>query len=585
MNKLFCRGAMWSASLLLVGVAQGCVDKDYDLDKDIDLTVGVGGNMLTIPSSSTSNYSLAQILDLDDDSSIKPGANGDYALSVAGDPTSSTFEIDEVNLTQLTGNRYTDEVNFPVIPSGIQVPGGKLKVVIGEGASDTEWDRGLPPFDNSINLAENNIDPAIVSISEVATDINLEFGLTCVATNYNGNLTIESGFTIDFDPAFTVELAGTENFCEVRNNHSLVFTADKAVTSAGLTVPLKITKIVLGTQGLDANHNFHFTAPIKTTGTLSIAASGIIPGTAPKLELVTTSSISSAKIVSATGIVNPDINIDNIEFSITDIPDFLREGDNVLDITNPCIYLTVTNTSNVTVDVEAKLTGYVDNAPVSGSAVTIAGNNKIVVNPGVNKICVSRLGGITGWTNVVVPDLSNVIRTIPDDIRIECNAAVAQQPAVFELGHVYTFEIENEVVAPLSFGPELRFTYSDSDEGWDEDLKDYNFKSVIVTVEAENTIPLVLKPEVTPIFKQGYASTVEVNIQGEIGGGTLANPTTSRLTNELKGIGKNLDGLDGIEYLFHATSPAAGATLNEKQGVRFTKVSLTLQGGFIVDLN
>ena len=69
-------------------------------------------------------------------------------------------------------------------------------------------------------------------------------------------------------------------------------------------------------------------------------------GTAPKLEIVTTSNVSSAKIVSAKGVVNPDINIDDIEFSITDIPDFLREDGNVLDIANPCVYLTVNNTSD-----------------------------------------------------------------------------------------------------------------------------------------------------------------------------------------------------------------------------------------------
>lgn len=585
MKKLFCRGAMWGSLLLLGGVVQGCVDDDYDLDKDIDMTVGVGGSMITIPSSSTSNYPLAKILDLDDDSSIKPDANGDYALRVAGDPTSSTFKIDEVNLSQLSGNRYVDEVNFPVIPSGIQVPGGKLKVIIGDNAADTEWDRGLPPFDNSVDLSENNIDPAIVSISEVSTDISLDFGLSCTATNYNGDLVIERGLTIDFDPAFTVEIATAVDYCEVHNNHTLVFTADKAVSSSGFTLPLKITKIILGSQGLDANHNFHFNAPIKTTGTLSIAASGIVAGTAPKLEIVTESTISSAKIVSATGIVNPDINIDNIEFSINDIPDFLRGDGNVLDITNPCIFLTINNTSNVVVDVDATLTGYVENAPVSGSKVTIGGNNRIVVNPGVNKICVSRLGGISGWTNVVVPELSNVIRVIPDEIRIECSAAVEQKPAVFELGRSYEFEIDNEVVAPLSFGPDLRFTYSDSDDGWDEDLKDYNFNSVVITLEAENTIPLVLKPEVTPIFKQGYSTTVEVNIDGEIGGGTIANPVTSKLTIELKGIGKNLDGLDGIEYLFHATSPTAGATLNEKQSMKFTNISLTIKGGLTIDLN
>lgn len=585
MNKLFRGFAMLGTSLFLVSVVQGCIDKDYDLDKDIDMTIGVGGNMLTIPSSSTSNYSLSQILDLDDDSSIKPDANGDYVLSVDGNRTSSTFKIDEVNLHQLSGNRYAATVNFPTIPSGITIPGGKLKVVIGDGASDTQWDRALAPFDNSVNIAENNIDHAIVSVSEVKTDIALNFGLSCVTTNYNGQLVIENGFTIDFDPAFTVELSGAGDFCEVRNGHTIVFTADKAVTGAGLNLPVKITKITLGMQGLDSNHNFSFNAGIKTTGTLSIAASGIVSGTAPKLEIVTTSNVSSAKIVSAKGIVNPRINIDDIEFSITDIPDFLREDGNVLDIANPCVYLTVNNTSDVSVAVEAVLTGYLDNAPVSGSTVRIDGNNCIVVNPGLNKICISRLGGVAGWTNVVVPDLANVIRTIPDNIRIKCSAAVVQREAEFRLGEAYAFDIDNEVVAPLSFGPDLRFTYSDSDDGWDEDLEDYNFSSVVITIEAENTIPLKMKPEVTPIFKQGYSQTVEVTVNGEIGGGTLANPSTSKLTIELKGIGKNLDGLDGIEYLFHATSPATGATLNENQSMKFTNISLAIKGGLTVDLN
>lgn len=585
MNKFFCNGTMLGTSLLLAGIFVGCVDNEYDLDKDIDMTIGVGGNMLTIPSSSTSNYTLSQILDLDDDSSIKPDANGDYVLRVDGNTTSSEFKIDEVSLHDLSGNSYSARVNFPTIPSGITVPDGKLKVIIGEGAADTQWNRGLAPFDNSVNIAGSNIDHAIVNISEVATDIQIKFGLSCSFTNYNGQLLIERGFTINFDEAFTVDLAGNVDFCEVRNSHTLVFTADKSVNASGFRLPVKISKIALGNQGLDANHNFRFNAAIKTTGNLSIATSGIVAGTAPSLNITTTSRVVSAKIVSATGIVNPDIDVNDIEFSISDIPDFLREEGNCLDINNPCVYLTINNTSNVTVDVEAVLTGYMDNAPIAGSTVRIAGNNKITVKPGINKICVSRIGGANGWTDVKVPDLSNIIKTIPDEIRIQCDAAVAQQPTVFELGRSYTFSIDNEVVAPLSFGPDLSFTYSDSDDGWDEDLGDYNFKTVVITLEAVNTIPLKMRPEVTPIFKQGYSKTVEVTVDGEIGGGSLENPTTSKLTIELKGLGKNLDGLDGIEYLFHASSPAAGGTLNEKQSMKFTNMSFAIKGGVIIDLN
>ncbi len=585
MNKLFCKVAMMSTSLLLASVVQGCVDNDYDLDKDIDMTIGVGGNMLTLPSSSTSNYTLSQILDLDDDSSIKPDENGDYTLSVSGDPTSSTFEIDEVSLNQLSGNRYSAKVNFPTIPAAAVIPAGKLRVVIASDASDTEWDRALAPFDNTIDIAENDIDPAIVSISEVETDIRLDFALSCRTTNYNGQFVVENGFTIDFDKAFTVELVGTVDFCKVVDGHTIVFTADKSVSSDGFTLPVKISKISLGSQGLDANHNFKFNADILTTGTLSLATSGIIAGTAPTLDIVTTSSVSSAKIVSATGVVNPEINIDDIEFSISDIPDFLKDGDNVLDIANPCVFLTINNSADVSVEVEAELTGYVDNLPLTGSNVKIAGDNKIVVKPGLNMICVSRVGGVSGYTNVVVPELSNVIRTIPDEIRIKCNASVVQTPAVFNLGTKYKFEIENEVKAPLAFGPDLQFSYSDIDDGWDEDLEDYNFSSVVITLEAENTIPLKMKPEVTPLFKQGYSKTVEVTVDGEIGGGSLASPSTSKLTIEIKGVGSNLDGLDGIEYMFHATAPEAGGTLNEQQSMKFTNVSIAIKGGVTVDLN
>lgn len=586
MYKAFLRCTMYGTALSLVGFLQGCVDNDYDLDKDIDMTVSVGGNMLTIPSSSTANYSLSQILDLDDDSSIKPDANGDFTLEVDGDPTSSSFHIDEVTINGLSGNRYDAKVVFPTIPAGVTVPGGKLSVIIADDASDTKWDRALKTFENDINLSQNNIDHAIVSIQDATTDVNLSFTLSVAATGYTGNVTIEKDFTIDFGESFTVALPASVDFCSVSaDGHKVIFNQDKALTGGSLVLPVQIVRITLGNKGLDANHNFSFSTGIKTSGRLSISAANIVSGSAPRLDIVTTTDVLSAKIVSVNGIVDPEININDIEFSINDIPDFLREGDNTLDINNPCVYLTVNNTSAATVYVEAVLTGYRDNAPIAGSTVRIDGNNHIAVTPGLNKICISRLGGANGWTNVVVPELSNVIMTIPDDIRIKCTAEVARQTTEFVLGSSYTFDIDNRVVAPLSFGPDLNFTYTDSDDGWDEDLEDYNFSSVIITLEALNTIPLKLVPEVTPIFKSGAAKTVEVIVDGEIGGGTLANPSTSKLTVEIKGIGENLDGLDGIEYSFHATSPVVGETLNEKQSMKFTNISLTLKGGVTIDLN
>lgn len=73
MFKLTCKGslcaltAMLSASALLTG----CVDDDYDLSKDIDKNVTVGGNTLYLPACSTGEITMSRVLDLKDESSIR----------------------------------------------------------------------------------------------------------------------------------------------------------------------------------------------------------------------------------------------------------------------------------------------------------------------------------------------------------------------------------------------------------------------------------------------------------------------------------------------------------------------------------
>lgn len=77
-----------------------CVDNDYDLTEDIDLNMTLGGNMITLPSSSTDKITLDQIFDIDDGSSIKAAESvgqyglkniGDYALVQSGHAESSSI--------------------------------------------------------------------------------------------------------------------------------------------------------------------------------------------------------------------------------------------------------------------------------------------------------------------------------------------------------------------------------------------------------------------------------------------------------------------------------------------------------------
>ena len=106
MHKTFTR-----MSLIAFGVAatvslNSCVDHDYDLTEDIDLTLQLGGN-LSLPASSTDILTLSQSLDLKDDSSIKTAKTdgqyglktGDYALVQDGSSEPAEFEVEKSTST------------------------------------------------------------------------------------------------------------------------------------------------------------------------------------------------------------------------------------------------------------------------------------------------------------------------------------------------------------------------------------------------------------------------------------------------------------------------------------------------------
>lgn len=61
-----------------------CVDNDYDLSKDIDMTVTIGGENLSIPGSNTDLITMDKILDLDPESDVKADADGNYSLTMDG---------------------------------------------------------------------------------------------------------------------------------------------------------------------------------------------------------------------------------------------------------------------------------------------------------------------------------------------------------------------------------------------------------------------------------------------------------------------------------------------------------------------
>lgn len=75
--------------LSIVALGTGCTDSDYDLSS-VDSTIGVGGEGLELPTSSTENIILDDVLKLNNSDFVKIAANGDYMFNKDGDEATAS---------------------------------------------------------------------------------------------------------------------------------------------------------------------------------------------------------------------------------------------------------------------------------------------------------------------------------------------------------------------------------------------------------------------------------------------------------------------------------------------------------------
>lgn len=98
-------------------------------------------------------------------------------------------------------------------------------------------------------------------------------------------------------------------------------------------------------EGLYAPGHFCLKSDIDSKGEITISADGMALGQTADLELTIKVDVPSCELVGFTGIVDPKIDITASSFDINDIPDFLSDPKNHLDVSDPRIYVTVHNGS------------------------------------------------------------------------------------------------------------------------------------------------------------------------------------------------------------------------------------------------
>ena len=589
MKKKQMKASLLLASLLTLGFSvTGCTNDDYDFDQ-IDATMGFGSGELEIPASSTMNIPLSDILELEENGSVKIAANGDYLFQLTGSGASSASPM--ISPIVLRGNYYSNTLTLNANSAAkcTRAAGSHLSFV----------------SPKELMFKYNGTDAAvkILKSAEVAGEIELKINLTL------GGL---SSAITNIDKA-TLTLPGYLEISHVSGNGNGVpmvdgskITVKDVSTSSNLQLTIKAKKLDFEKQDAYGKVVIGNNGSIRMDGYFALGIEANVtrvPTSA--LTIGANVNVNDITLKSATGIFDPEINISSLgDVSVTGVPDFLSEDGVRADLDNPQIILSIQNDMDAAANVSAKVISTKNGQNLATVQLPEMNICKTTVAP-VTKICICRhktaeLTAQYGAANVYeVSNLATLInKHIPDHVQItnvEAKADLSQEMTI-EFGRNYRIEPSYEIYAPLAFAEDAVIEYADDFDGWNDDLELSEGTYVRLTADAQNLVPATLIVEATPLGVDGtdISNLIEVNVKkgtvkASADGVTAVNsPLEIELREKVKG---GLQKLDGLSYKVkgkasHDGTTVTGINLNsEKHTLKLENIKVKLVGKVIGNFN
>ena len=572
---------LWGLLLSFPLWTVSCVDNKYDLDKDIDMTINVGGEHLTIPAGSSDTAYLSKIIEVEEGDILQPdAATRVYHLTKRDD-----IDVDPTTVKEVTISSANTDLKQELVGSDDG----------GSGSKTTELD-----VKNNLRAEASDIDEALIELGALGAKTPTSLTLAFEFLN-TGNLTFGSvtakNLEIQLPDFLMFEKGEVEEGNKLILNNEELKNAQKVLHVIGYQfggkagegeIPDKNRTITI--NGLVTMQGQVVTSGINGSGSLTMTLD-------VTLEEMTANSV--------TGVIQPEIKAETTNIELNDLPDFLKDEETRMDITNPVILLRAENQLETPVEVDAVLTPMKGNDQIDGKEVKVGsgyGKTPVVLASGKNVIALSRTGECTieGVTsNVKVEDINDLLETIPDDIEVDLQPVVRNEGYyTAELGRAYEMPSSYEVDVPLSFEQNLNIVYNDSVQDLNKDLNDLDkviLKKANVLLTVDNAIPLKLqlKPE-NVLIKDVYGNeltavkkTIEEDKQYVTESTDGEKPVTSELVLNLTSEDTAfLSKIDRICFKLTAVpGSATGVPLKDTQWLKVTSIKLSVPGGVNVDLN
>lgn len=540
-----------------------------------------GGEHLTIPAGSSDTAYLSKIIEVEEGDILQPdAATRVYHLTKRDD-----IDVDPTTVKEVTISSANTDLKQELVGSGDG----------GSGSKTTELD-----VKNNLRAEASDIDEALIELGALGAKTPTSLTLAFEFLN-TGNLTFGSvtakNLEIQLPDFLMFEKGEVEEGNKLILNNEELKNAQKVLHVIGYQfggkaeegeIPDKNRTITI--NGLVTMQGQVVTSGINGSGSLTMTLD-------VTLEEMTANSV--------TGVIQPEIKAETTNIELNDLPDFLKDEETRMDITNPVILLRAENQLETPVEVDAVLTPMKGNAQIDGKEVKVGsgyGKTPVVLASGKNVIALSRTGECTieGVTsNVKVEDINDLLETIPDDIEVDLQPVVRNEGYyTAELGRAYEMPSSYEVDVPLSFEQNLNIVYNDSVQDLNKDLNDLDkviLKKANVLLTVDNAIPLKLqlKPE-NVLIKDVYGNeltavkkTIEEDKQYVTESTDGEKPVTSELVLNLTSEDTAfLSKIDRICFKLTAVpGSATGVPLKDTQWLKVTSIKLSVPGGVNVDLN
>ncbi len=544
-----------------------CKHEEYDLSKDLDLTMHIGGDSLMFPIGSTDTLFASMLLSPDDIEALTISEDGAYAFSVE-----EAIDIDVsgmVSADEFVLGSLSESSDF-----NIEIEDNSQAKQIGASFAN----------DIPIEMRIDNFPTEVTRIDNILFENNTELAVSLYFNNVPTSADVIMDLQVHFPDFLT--LTGPQ----VNSNNTLLLNQE--ITDGTTSLTLALQKLSPGPNAVQ-NGVFSILDQITITGSLSLENIQGIP-----TELL--GEIISMRVqvdlfeptpTKIEGLLNITQSI-NEGVLIGDIPSVLQDENLVLDLHNPHIYTTISANPGFSTNCNIALKPYIDGTENTTASQSVAlriprsENGEMIASN--YYIANSSSDMPTGYT-FMPTNLPALFQRIPDSLQLQVTASsdITEPLHTIDFTTTYAASMNCKVEVPLSFGPNMMIQYSDTITGISESISDLLKNNEIELYgEALNKLPFNVTVEITPLdanFSPIPIMPIRQEIQGQNGNQASVTKLSLLFSDSDNHLENTPISALLVKFIGATGDNAVGQPVKEDSFVLF-RLKGRLSGGVTVDL-